>query len=70
MKTKLEIYSLFVVAEQKHFDELSRLYGKTRARQLVYTKQAQGAPGSNLRLLHENKTLAREAWEAVAFRAA
>lgn len=52
----------FSAADDAWSIELQRLFGK-RAGDVRYTKQGEGAPGSELRRLHECRTFARMQWE-------
>ena len=58
-------YSLlahFQAADAAWTAELIRIFGKRRARDIRYTKRSDGEPGSNLRLLYENRQMAMNAW--------
>lgn len=57
-------YAYYIDAEAALIKELNRLYGKHAA---IAVKHSYGPPGSNLRLLNENRDAAREQWETACF---
>ena len=63
----INAYLAFQKTDHDWHAELVRIYGHRNAANVRYTKQGRGDPGSNLRVLYDNREAAREMWERGAF---